>query len=275
MRINFRFIPGLRHFRLDNGPLLIGIAAVAAVFQAIFLFSLFLETPTRSTAAADTAPLRVISAATRGVIAAVPGDVPCSEQTWPYLDKKCLNQAAEKRPSHGARTTDLNAPPEEVGAILRAAAPGRDLKVAAKRDSFNDRFWPGPITNVTMASIKPSTTGVAPKPPQAVAPKPAEAAAAPKPPEATPAPETRTLVARPAREIRRPAVAPAPAQTRTAATPAAAREIRSDIVQGPDGRQWKRTTYSAPVAGGGTKTFQITRPLQQSYGSWGTFARGF
>jgi hypothetical protein len=264
MRIDFHYIPGLRHFRLDNGPLLIGIAAVAAVFQAVFLFSLFL--PPTTTSAADTgsaAPLRVISAATRGVIAAVPGEVPCSEQTWPYLDRKCLAQAAEKRPSHGARTTDLNAPPEEVGAILRAAAPGRDLKVAAKRDSFNDRFWPGPITTAT---IKPSTTGTAPKPPEAVA--------APKPPEAALAlaPETRTLVARPAREIRRPA---APAPTRTATTAAAAREVRSDIVQGPDGRQWKRTTYSAPVAGGGTKTFQITRPLQQSPGSWGTFARGF
>src|SRR5262245_5746257 len=158
MRINFHFVPGLRHFRLENGPLLIGIAAVAAVVEAIFLFSLFLPPTTSAADTASATPLRVISAATRGVVAAVPGEVPCAEQTWPYLERKCLGQTAEKKPSLGARTADLNAPADDVGAIPRATAPGRDLKVAApaKRDSFNDRFWPGPITNLTLANIKPS-----------------------------------------------------------------------------------------------------------------------
>jgi hypothetical protein len=296
MRIAFnpRAIPVFRHLRLDNGPLLIGIAAVAAVVEAAFLFSLFLPTTAPSTAAAQTesaAPTRIIGAASRGVVGAAPGsEVACGDQ--------CLAQAAEKRPSHGARAVDLNGL-KEVDAIPRAAAPSRDLKVAApaQRDSFKDRFWPGPITTAT---IKPSTTGVAPKPPAvvaapkpteavaapkpaevvvapkpaevAVAPKPVEVVVAPKPAEVVTAPETRTVVARPAREIRRPAAAAL--TTRTAATPAAAREVRSDIVRSPDGRQWKRTTYTASTAGGGTKTFQVTRPLEH-HATWGVFGRGF
>jgi hypothetical protein len=230
------FIPGFRHFRLDNGPLLIGIAVVAAVIEAAFLFSLFLPTSatTTSAAAADTNPMRVIGAAPRS-------ETSCGDQTWPYIDRKCLTQAAEKRPSHGARPTDLNAPPEEVGAILRAAAP-------ATPDSFNSRFWPMAITAAAVTT-PPSTDGVAPKVKEAAPPQ-----------------ETRSVrVARPVREAaRQPA-----GETRTA------REVRSDIERSPDGRQWKRTTYTAPLASGGTKTFQVTRQLQQHHATWGVFGRGF
>lgn len=64
------------------------------------------------------------------IVAATPRlDVPCAEQTWPYIDRRCLTESTQKRSEPEARTREAApaAPPIDVrnvaAPVIPAAAP--------------------------------------------------------------------------------------------------------------------------------------------------------
>ena len=63
------------------------------------------------------------------IVAATPRlDVPCAEQTWPYIDRRCLTETTQKRPQPaGAQPPAAPAAPidarDATAAVVPAPAP--------------------------------------------------------------------------------------------------------------------------------------------------------
>ena len=48
-------------------------------------------------------------------------DVPCAEQTWPYIDRRCLTESTQKRPQPETRPADVAvAPPLDARSVATA-----------------------------------------------------------------------------------------------------------------------------------------------------------
>ena len=86
------------------------------------------------------------------IVAATPRlDVPCAEQTWPYIDRRCLTESTQKRPQPETRPADVAAAPQ-VDARSVAAAPvapavnppaPNETQTSAPREDFalQQREW--------------------------------------------------------------------------------------------------------------------------------------
>ncbi len=58
------------------------------------------------------------------IVAATPRlDVPCAEQTWPYIDRRCLTETTQKRPPPEGRAREAAATPAPVDAQKKVTAP--------------------------------------------------------------------------------------------------------------------------------------------------------
>jgi hypothetical protein len=283
-------------FPFENGYVLLGIAGVTMLTLVLFMFGLTGQVfgPSTPSIAADASGLVTLA------------ETPCREHTWPYL--KC-----ERRPSLAASPSDLNPPPEgTTGTAHRELTPRRDSfdarfwvpAVAPKTDGVALNV-PRPAKVLETPAPPVGNPPPAAGPPREASPPPAAspAPAADPPDAASPPPAASPLAASLPREASPlPAASPPPAAgsspapdasappaatpsretrpvrelKRSARPPRNAREVRSDIVRSPDGREWKRITYEVPIPGGGTRRVQVSRPLNaQSQAPWGVFGRGF
>jgi len=60
------------------------------------------------------------------IVAASPRlDVPCAEQTWPYIDRRCLTETTQKRPQPDARSREAaaTAPPIDARSVTAPVVP--------------------------------------------------------------------------------------------------------------------------------------------------------
>jgi hypothetical protein len=58
------------------------------------------------------------------IVAAMPRlDVPCAEQTWPYIDRRCLTETTQKRPQPEGRRDATPVPADASKAVPAAATP--------------------------------------------------------------------------------------------------------------------------------------------------------
>jgi hypothetical protein len=81
------------------------------------------------------------------VISGTPqSDLPCTEQTWPYIDRRCLTESTEKRPGPNPRTQETASAPPPLDArsatapVIPATAPpaaSSETDGVAARDTAN------------------------------------------------------------------------------------------------------------------------------------------
>jgi hypothetical protein len=73
------------------------------------------------------------------IVAATPRlDVPCAEQTWPYIDRRCLTESTQKRPQPETRPADVAAAPP-IDARSVATAPVVPLSPAPAEPQASER----------------------------------------------------------------------------------------------------------------------------------------
>ncbi|HKY87846.1 MAG TPA: hypothetical protein VJL90_13880 [Pseudorhodoplanes sp.] len=77
------------------------------------------------------------------IVAATPRlDVPCAEQTWPYIDQRCLTESTQKRPEPEWRREAATAPvdpskatPPVASAVTASPAPAETQGVAPAKSA--------------------------------------------------------------------------------------------------------------------------------------------
>jgi hypothetical protein len=96
------------------------ITLAMAVMVTITLTEPVRRAPAKS--AAQVAPPPAADKVT--IVAATPRlDVPCAEQTWPYIDRRCLTETTQKRPQPEGRRDATPVPADASKSALAAPTP--------------------------------------------------------------------------------------------------------------------------------------------------------
>ncbi len=96
------------------------------------------------------------------IVAATPGldvpnlDVPCAEQTWPYIDRRCLTETTQKRPPPEGRAREVVVTPAPVDApkvappvasAVSPPAPADTQRVAPRETAIQPETAAPPAMN--------------------------------------------------------------------------------------------------------------------------------
>jgi hypothetical protein len=91
------------------------------------------------------------------IVAATPRlDVPCAEQTWPYIDRRCLTETTQKRPMPEGRTREPVATPAPadaqkatppVASVVSPPAPAETQGTATRETAIKPETEAPPAIN--------------------------------------------------------------------------------------------------------------------------------